>query len=46
MVRLRVGRIREVKKIPRIGRVIDCNLRRKKLHGGKSEDRTQELIHQ
>ena len=37
--RLRVGRIRDVKKILRIGHIVELNLRRKRLHGCKGEDR-------
>ena len=37
-VRLRIGRIKEVRKISRIGHIVDRELRRKK-HGGKSEYR-------
>ncbi|MCX8193722.1 MAG: hypothetical protein N3G77_07940 [Nitrososphaeria archaeon] len=37
--RLRVGKIKEVEKIPRIGHIVESSLKRKMLHGRKSEDK-------
>ncbi len=36
-VRLRVGRVREIEKIPRIGRIIEASVKRKMTHGCKSK---------
>jgi hypothetical protein len=38
-VRLRVGRIREVEKPPRIGHIIEPGLKRKMIHGCKSKSK-------
>lgn len=38
-VRLRIGRIREVEKIPRIGHIIEASLKRKMIHGCKSKSK-------
>jgi hypothetical protein len=38
-VRLRIGRIREVEKIPRIGHIVEASLKRKMIHGCKSKSK-------